>query len=353
MTKKIAIIADYGIPAIWNAMKQHIDMIKDAGCSVCVYYDINQSSSIILKEHLYACVSYKNRKDLLHKLLDDETLDYIWCPNIIMTLKIGTNSALRGKLILWVQGTLPDESYLRNRSWIRWIVLYFLEKLAFGWTSKFVFVSNSMQHFYTKRHRLMIKDKESIVVPCLSEFAAFPCENKRLPQSYVYIGGLSAWQCFDETLTIYEKIASPESVFHIITFDTEKAERIVSARFERTRGIKIYSIKERKEIPYVLSKFQYGFLIRQNNPVNYVSSPIKFLEYLSCGVNVITTDAIPSYAKIVKERGIGTVIDLNSNKISINPFSENASRAYHELFSRKEYVLKYQKLLLNHVAQQP
>ena len=79
--------------------------------------------------------------------------------------------------------------------------------------------------------------------------------------------------------------------------------------------------------------------------VNHVAAPIKFLEYLSCGVNVIMTDAVPSYAKLVKENSAGTVVDIKSNKILINPYNPLVKKVYYDNFNRDMYVDRYRYLL--------
>ena len=76
-----------------------------------------------------------------------------------------------------------------------------------------------------------------------------------------------------------------------------------------------------------------------------MSSPIKFLEYISCGVNVIMTDAVPSYAKIVKDNQIGTIISLDADHFLINHFSPDAKEIYEKFFNRKTYVDRYRKLM--------
>lgn len=62
--------------------------------------------------------------------------------------------------------------------------------------------------------------------------------------------------------------------------------------------------------------------------VNQVAAPIKFLEYLSCGVNVIMTDAVPSYAKLIEETNVGTVVDMNAK----------TSQSNHIIIMLKKYI---------------
>lgn len=79
--------------------------------------------------------------------------------------------------------------------------------------------------------------------------------------------------------------------------------------------------------------------------VNQVAAPIKFLEYLSCGVNVIMTNAVPSYAKLVEDNIVGTVVDMSAENITINPYNPNAKEIYKKYFNREAYVGKYKCLL--------
>ena len=201
------------------------------------------------------------------------------------------------------------------------------------------YVSDAMKEYYENKYGVRTK---SIVVPCLSEFANSKVENvERIPNSFVYIGGLSVWQCFDEILKLYAKIRTDKSVFHIITLNTEAARKKVIEIVDDDKNIEIYGITDRTQIPATLNKFEYGFLIRKNDVVNQVAAPIKFLEYLSCGVNVIMTDAVPSYAKLVEDTNVGTVVDMNAENINIKSYNPNAKEVYKKYFNRELYIDKY------------
>lgn len=186
--------------------------------------------------------------------------------------------------------------------------------------------------------------KKSAAIPCLSDFKESQLSKMKIPNSFVYIGGLAKWQCFEKTIDLYARIKDENSVFHIITLDVDKAKDIVSSKLQDLSNIKIYAIKERNRIPEILSQFERGFLIRENSPVNYVSSPIKFLEYLSCNVDVIMTNAVPSYANIVEKYEIGTVLDREDN-FNLNPFSGNAKQVYDKLFSKGKFIEEYKRIL--------
>ena len=170
------------------------------------------------------------------------------------------------------------------------------------------------------------------------------------PNSYVYIGGLSVWQQFDKTLLIFKQILKYEknSVLHVITFDIEKANRKINDVFSDRDNISVYSILNRVEIPNILSQFEYGFIIRECNLVNYVASPIKFAEYLACGVKPITTNAMPHYVELIKKFNCGVIVDydnLENIEISHDNDSSNTKKAYDAYFALDRIIELYQKIL--------
>ena len=68
-----------------------------------------------------------------------------------------------------------------------------------------------------------------------------------------------------------------------------------------------------------LSKYDFGFLIRKNNIVNTVSSPIKFMEYLNAGVIPIMTPFVGDYSNLAIKRDLAIVyenIDSVINEVS-------------------------------------
>ncbi len=338
--QRIAIIAQYANNrAVWNAMKLHIDLILAGGHQVKLFVGKNDDLSFLGDYQSSNVVHYSSNKQLRQLIREDDSISHLWCPSTFSVLKV---ASLRKKanIIYWVQGTVPDESYLRNKSRLRKIVLRCFEDLALSVAKNYVYVSEGMADFY--KGRIATKNKNHIVVPCLSEFTEVVIPPKT-PNSFVYIGGLSEWQCFEQILDVYEQVRTPNSIFHIITHEIEKGQNILRSRKFDMSGVKIYSMTDRNEIPKVLSKFQYGFLIRKESPVNYVASPIKFLEYLSCGVNVIMTDAVPYYADVVKQYKVGTVVNLNGS-INLAPFSDKAEEVHRQLFSRDRFIQLYRNI---------
>lgn len=335
---RIAIVAYETEPAVCSSMMMHVDMMAECGNEVVLLLQ-NSIDEKLFSNYTYPIHKFQTPKDL-PALFKELVVDKIWCTNPMYVLKLVRITKL--PIYLWKQGDTAAESFMAHHSYLRKWVLQLIDAYTLRKVSGVIYVSEAMKSYYESKYKVKTK---SIVVPCLSEFADYESSIQRIPNSFVYIGGLSVWQCFDEILKLYAKIRTKDSIFHIITLNTELARKKVIQHLGDETNIEIYSITDRKQIPETLNRFQYGFLIRQHDVVNMVAAPIKFLEYLSCGVNVIMTDAIKSYAKIVAERNIGTIVEMENDTIHINPYNSLAKRVYEELFCRDIYVKRYSKLL--------
>ena len=341
MNKEIvAIVAYEDNPAVCSSMMMHVDMIHEAGYSIIMFIN-TQIPKTLFNKVGYKVVFYTNPKELTH-LFKQYEINKVWCTNPMYVLKLLRLTKL--PIYLWKQGDTAAESFMRHRSYLRKWGLQLIDAYTLRKVKGVVYVSDAMKEFYEKKYRLLTN---SIIVPCLSDFAEIEISVDRIPDSFVYIGGLSVWQCFEETLLLYAKLRTPNSTFHIITLDVETARNKVLDIIGDDHNIEIYGITDRTQIPAVLNRFQYGFLIRKKDVVNMVAAPIKFLEYLSCGVNIIMTDAVPSYAKLVERNHIGAIVDVDNHIISLKPFNPNAKQVYLDNFNHKRFVNEYKKLLMN------
>ncbi len=95
------------------------------------------------------------------------------------------------------------------------------------------------------------------------------------------------------------------------------------------------------KVPVVLSCCDYGILLREKSITNKVSSPVKFAEYLACGLKIIISSEIGDYSEFVNRNNCGFVVDdihqslqLDSiphikkqkiNLLAINNFSKEAN----------------------------
>lgn len=215
---------------------------------------------------------------------------------LVVAVKDAIIAKLKGykKIYLWVQGIVPEESFMRNSSKLRYIILSAIEKTGLKCADFSFFVSKAMLEHFKKKYKY--KKEQYYIMPCFnSEIneSSFMYEGKYQNNVFLYAGGLDTWQCFEQTVELYKKIENtvPNASFRVLTKDKNTAENII-----KKYNISSYSIdfKPSEQMPEEMAKAKFGFSLRQEHPVNLVSTPTKLSTYISNGV-------IPIYSKFVSD----------------------------------------------------
>ena len=193
-------------------------------------------------------------------------------------------------IVLWQQGAGADESYMRNKSKLRYYVLNFIDCFMMKKSKFILYVSDFMRTHYEKLSHCSF-ERNSYIMPCFNEnFDERIFEKKEYDKRvFAYVGSLAVWQCFESTLEIYLQIEKrfPDAFLKVLTFQIDEAKKLLEEK-----GIKNYEIKcvTSEEVKKELLEVTYGFVIREDNIVNRVATPTKLSSYLSAGV-------IPIYSK--------------------------------------------------------
>jgi len=340
--------------AVWRALEVHLSYL----------HDINETIDIIIPDkymsdlNLYWSNSFKPDKItpyssilMLGSIIRKFKNEKFFCITVkeVLLVKLFNPFHSTG-IYFWVQGIIPEEDFLRTKSLYRKIKFSIAERIALKSAGKHILVSEYMKEYLELSRK--IRFKKYIIIPCTSDLVYTKCE--RINDSYVYIGGLSTWQKIDDMLIIFRSIImlNIDSKLFLITQDVTNMEKLVSEFIpdKFRENVRIFSLYDRNEIAQWLSKMEYGFLIRDNDPINNVSSPIKFAEYLSCGVNVIISDSVYSYAKYIGEFGCGISIHdhFDEKRFLNHTYDEKkAFKLYNELFDRNILLNRYKTLLEN------
>lgn len=336
---------------VWLALKHHIDYIAE----FCPKIEIILSEKI--DQSLYGgyeIITYNNFFHLIG-LLRKSKSDRIFCYSVIHAFFLGILLPFhKKKVITWVQGAIGEESYMRNNSTLRKKILSLIEVFAFVFSYKIIFVSRGMAEYYKKKYGKICR-KKYLIIPCGSRLKKINC--KKIENSFCYIGGMSPWQKVDWAIEFYKQYFSVNnnSSFHIATFEHDKIYSIIRDLPEDVRkSIHLYKLSSDDEVSEFLSSKMYGFLLRENHIVNNVSSPIKLAEYLSCGVNVIISESVESYANCIQDIGAGLKIpngahgpDLKNLVGNLQYNEESALQFYALNFSKKYVFLKYKALVID------
>ncbi|MCB0482439.1 MAG: hypothetical protein KDC83_13505 [Flavobacteriales bacterium] len=122
-----------------------------------------------------------------------------------------------------------------------------------------------------------------------------------------YSGSLAGWQFktgLEIQLAEWLKMSSHHKLFFL-----SKNHQII----EDLKVLFPYQCEQRfvtpEEVPKYLIAADYGLLVREKLITNQVASPVKFAEYLSCGLQVIISSEVGDFSEFVQSRNCGFVWD--------------------------------------------
>lgn len=129
---------------------------------------------------------------------------------------------------------------------------------------------------------------------------------KELDIIYVYSGSVAGWQSFN----LLQEFMIPvlQSGKHCkLLFLGATTNQLQSIADQFPEQIFFKSVNP-KEVPNLLIGADYGLLIREQSVTNEVASPVKFAEYLSCGLEVLLSDKLGDYSEFVRKNRCGYII---------------------------------------------
>ncbi len=176
---------------------------------------------------------------------------------------------------------------------------------------------------YWKREFNYNSDKH-VVVPCTlsKDFSFdFPTQEKvnqlRRELGYsekdiviVYSGSSAGWQSFSLVEKILAKVLEENANVKLLWLTNHTDENSVFLKLHKDR-IKKAWVKHEDVKDYLLAG-DYGLLYRESSVTNQVASPVKFGEYLICGLNVLISENLGDFSEFVKKNNCGNVGEFNT-----------------------------------------
>lgn len=264
---------------------------------------VRQSNSVVTDYYLDIIAQMvSNGNDIFdrtHKLKDCSRDDIVIVPtasDFLRTYRCGFR-----KIIYWVQGLDGEESYLKHHGLLRKKVLDFLTCFALKNARAIFYVSEEMQKYLERKFRIQTTEK-AFIMPCFNvTIGNSPIfRNKEYKKNiFSYVGSLSEWQCFPQTVDFYKNIEMQykDTEFRVFTFSKNEAEHIC-----KEKGIKHYSVTSvaPDEMTEALKDVKFGFVLRDNIAVNNVATPTKLSSYMAAGVIPIFSDCIKDFNEQAK-----------------------------------------------------
>jgi glycosyltransferase involved in cell wall biosynthesis len=123
-----------------------------------------------------------------------------------------------------------------------------------------------------------------------------------------YAGSLSAWNRPETILAVFRTFREihPATRLLLLTGDLAKARAV----FGGESGVLIRSVPH-DTIQDYLALADLGLLVRDRCSVNRVASPVKFAEYLACGLPVLVSPGVGDCPDIVRRERVGYVLDAS------------------------------------------
>ncbi len=245
------------------------------------------------------------------------------------------------RVIMWFQGVGPEEYLMINNYSIKAKIISFLFSLFENITLRLsyfnFFVSNQMKLHYAKKYNY--KSKNCCIIPCYNKNLNRSFFNKEIKKdnSFVYAGSLFSWQCFEKTIALYQEIENRMAgvSLTILTKEINEANEIISKY--GLRNVVVYYVSL-EDLDAELSKFKYGFLLRENDVINNVSTPTKMNSYLSVGLIPIYTDVIQSFEENLKLENFEIKLKHSD---TIQLMADNIEKQIIEIDYEKFYIACY------------
>lgn len=122
---------------------------------------------------------------------------------------------------------------------------------------------------------------------------------------FVYSGSIAGWQSFDLLFDFVKPLLlKSESNKLIFLSSLDKNITTLIDLFPKQVFCKKVSPAE---VPNYLLAGDFGLLIREFSITNQVASPVKFAEYLACGLHPIISENLGDYSSFVKEHSVGSL----------------------------------------------
>jgi glycosyltransferase involved in cell wall biosynthesis len=135
----------------------------------------------------------------------------------------------------------------------------------------------------------------------------------------VYAGSTHHWQQIDEVFRMSAVMLDRIPEFHLLVLSrsAEKVKEIADRHNFPLDRMTVRSLQH-DEMHNHLAVGDVSVMLRENNLVNKVASPIKFAEYLAAGLPVILTDCIGDSAILAEKEKVGFVI----NQLALSSYEQ-------------------------------
>ncbi len=276
------------------------------------------------------------------------------------------------KLVFDIRGTAPEERVAEGiweKGSIKYRIAKILERKSIEFSDYVIVVSNAFKRHIKSNYKKFFIE----VIPCCVDNHKFhfdPEKRETIRRKFhlqnkfvvVYNGSFALWTLACEMAIIFlifkQKIKNAH--FLILTpANKMKISNLMVGYGLLEDDFTIINLSH-EEIPTYLLMGDVGLLLRSESIINRVASPVKFTEYLACGIPVLATEGIGDVSHLIRKYRVGGIVDLNNNDSKMTgvdsvldlmlnerqKLCERCKNIARNYFSLEKYIKKYHDIYI-------
>lgn len=207
------------------------------------------------------------------------------------------------RVLFWSQGLAAEESFMRHGSHAKYEIIRLFSRLALNYSDIVFLTSKAMADYYSAEYNAHFS--RAIIMPCFNEEVAVDSSMELKPIDgidnnnivFLYAGGLSPWQCFQETVDFYCRIeeAVPRALLLVLTKDSEKAKSLLEKSGAHHYIVDFVS---QNNLKHRIQGATFGFCLRKNHPVNRVATPTKLSTYVANDIIPVFSSSLQDFSQV-------------------------------------------------------
>jgi len=221
------------------------------------------------------------------------------------------------KVVLDYHGRIPEEYvYLGKGGETSRRALERLERWTIRESDHLIVVSDKLRRYVQERYDT--PDEKVSVIPCATDARRFKRDATQrtatrsrlgLEDRFVctHLGSFFEWYDPELLMAAFRCVRDrvPNAHLLVVTAEAGRVQEFISARISADQVTVMTAAHD--EVPALLNASDVGFLLLRSSPNIETSSPVKFAEYLNCGVPVVITPGVGDYSDMVREEQLGLV----------------------------------------------
>jgi glycosyltransferase involved in cell wall biosynthesis len=305
--------------------------------SCCItFYSFKLKSSKFIPNWIF---SFYLKALQVKKIIEEKNISILHCRSLfpgIIALIVKIFYKKRIKIIYDNRGVYIDEKIYKghwNANGIKEIVTRKLEKLLIKKCTAQVVVSNYFKSYIIEKnlqYTTNIKEKTFVITngTKIDESRIF-IEKDRSRITGVFVGSAAKWQNLDGVINLIKisQNINKSLYFKIISYNIEVFENAIKQSGLDNSRIELMHVESHK-IQAIIASSSFGVLLREDNLINNVASPLKFAEYLSAGLPILISKGIGDTEEVIKKYNIGVIVE--------NEFYEEGLKSMIELLKDED-----------------